>query len=927
MTEFKSIISFFVFFTQSLIESYPILFDGACMSFSPFVAYEASAGSGKTYQLTARYIALLLLDQTPESILAVTFTKKAAASMKEKIIDSLQNMDEAMLDIVAKETGLDHSSIMSKLPNVKKRFLSGSPAIYNIDKFFTKVLRSFAFEAGIDPNFSVVSNIDEQAVFETFLQKLDDIDSFVKLFEIEDAKLSNIFTIFDKLYENDPLLPEVTYKEELFASETAVLEAMKPIFDHIHTCEKASKRVKQMVEYDNADEIATKSWLAYESLGEHQNFKKCFIPELDTHFFALKEALLNYIQAKERFILSHLLHYYQLYKQARSSKTKLQFNDITQRVFSLLHSIESDFLYFRLDAKYRHILIDEFQDTSLLQFLIFKPLIDEIFSGHGQREFRSFFYVGDVKQSIYRFRGGQKELFYDVIDHYAMQIRQMDRNFRSRKNVVDFANRYFYFMDGFVPQKAQKEGGITSMQTCGEDSLLEAITEKVEDLLQKGVDSNQIAILTFQNKDAIEIEYALHRLGHRVVTDSSSKLVNNPKVAALISALVYLAYREPLHKEEFLHYCQSSAKEIDIGFTPAMPPLEALKRLIEKYEFFDGNKNVLKFLEIASGYDNIYALLEDDIDESVVVQSMQGIKLMTVHKSKGLEFDYTVVCDRFGSKDAPDNEAILLEQSSAGIERIWYRLAKRSAVDTRYAAMLEKRKDQRRQDLFHTLYVAFTRAVEGLFIIAKEDKSKFEPLNLQPECRGAMPEIPGREEPEPRQPKKVILTNHGRQEQPPRDKRENTFDYAAVLFGNALHYTLQQLSDFSVQSLPAAIACMQNRFGDMIDCAAVETRVRALLRDDTFLQLTRGTVMKEKAIICDKKVKQLDLLVEKENEFVIIDYKSSKQGQASHKSQIIEYMNLIEKASDKKACGYICYLLDDSITLLRVERSSLLEYI
>ncbi len=114
----------------------------------------------------------------------------------------------------------------------------------------------------------------------------------------------------------------------------------------------------------------------------------------------------------------------------------LSFDDTLFLTHKLLNtSIDRDFIYFKLDSTFKHILIDEFQDTSTIQFLLLKPLLDEIFSGGD--EFRSFFYVGDTKQSLYRFRGGREELFFKVAKRYNIKIAQMDTNYRSSKLIVD----------------------------------------------------------------------------------------------------------------------------------------------------------------------------------------------------------------------------------------------------------------------------------------------------------------------------------------------------------------------------------------------------------------------------------------------------------------------------------------------------------
>lgn len=115
--------------------------------------------------------------------------------------------------------------------------------------------------------------------------------------------------------------------------------------------------------------------------------------------------------------------------------SELSFSDVTYLVYEILKLLgdDSEFLYFRLDAQIEHILLDEFQDTSILQYEILKPLIDEITSGEGIFENGSFFFVGDVKQSIYRFRGGVSALFQSVAEENSTHVEKLLTNYRSQR--------------------------------------------------------------------------------------------------------------------------------------------------------------------------------------------------------------------------------------------------------------------------------------------------------------------------------------------------------------------------------------------------------------------------------------------------------------------------------------------------------------
>ena len=122
-----------------------------------FLALKASAGSGKTFALTVRYISLLLLDASPKEILTLTFTNKAAAQMAERIYDTLLSLgeDEAILDAVVIETELSKIEVMNKKDEIIKKFISSELSIYTIDKFINKILREFSGYIGINNDFEI----------------------------------------------------------------------------------------------------------------------------------------------------------------------------------------------------------------------------------------------------------------------------------------------------------------------------------------------------------------------------------------------------------------------------------------------------------------------------------------------------------------------------------------------------------------------------------------------------------------------------------------------------------------------------------------------------------------------------------------------------------------------------------------------------
>jgi len=901
--------------------------------FVPFQALMASAGSGKTFSLVVRYLSLLFMGEEPDAIVALTFTNKAANEMQERIIETLTHLDKRdELGEIAGVCAMSEAAILLKRAEVLRRVLSADTKVMTIDSFFAGILRKFSLHAGIMPNFGTFEAQHALKVMARFL-RLCEIEgkesTLVSMAQISTKRVSDIFALLDELYAKGPQLQSLSFEVALLGEHEA--RAMR-LYAELAACfegKALSDRAQSALAADNIDELIGKSWIVKPTL-EYWDFKKHYEPRMDGLLHELQAELRDYMRAKEQSFFAHLFELLGLYREAKLSVAKadneLSFDDITALVHYLLKErIDRDFLYFRLDSRISHLLLDEFQDTSVLQFEILQPLVDEMVSGSGVREHHSFFLVGDVKQSIYRFRGGAKELFGAVAGSYGLTVDSLRTNWRSSANVVAFVNTVFRErIPGYEDQLTKPGANQGYVQVIEVEEILQGMAQTVQRLVAQGAQPGEIAVLTATNKDGTAVQETLEALEIDVVTETTTKLISQRRVRAAIEYLKYCYFGENIYARNFCALADIPVQTLPQMQSAYSAPSVAVRRLIAEYALFDGDLNIIRFLEVLERFDDLEAFLfeYERIDAKAVSQENEGVRVLTVHKSKGLEFPYVIVLDRLGRKRA-DTAPIIYAYDGIRLEQVFLRQKNRAEFDPEYAQAIAREEVLAKDDALNALYVAFTRARENLYILRKPKESAFDLVDLQPSEWGSEAvTAPVTVKKEDLPPIPYVQLSLGRQTEVVQTEQERAeLDPYAVTYGLALHYALEMMPSFDAAALEAAMVAVSNRFGAVLDAAilaSLKKRIGALTQHAPFLALVDGRCRREQPLMYNGELRYIDLLVEHETGWVVIDYKSSRQYENEHRKQVGFYIKAVETITDMNVEGYLCYLLEERIELVRI---------
>lgn len=790
------------------------------------LALEASAGTGKTFQLAMRVAGMLLTGAVPRDILCLTFTKKATAEMKERIIKFINGFAEGTADKSEYEfitplmqkyaeklnEPFNDNFIKEKAVTARDNLFShfSELNIKTIDAFNNTILRIFPFEAGFRPDFDVQSDEETAQIKRTaFYQLISEVLIDNKWKQI----LDNIYPVLG--VQTVALISTLQKYAEYVADNILKLEnAVKnaPDLDSIidmiskavtlqkeipELCQKFKKTFEQdnlgvrqanaveKLDYKDIQDISDIPFFK-NTLDDAPNFKKYEFTQKqytlrDKIFDKLQEYWLLYGDIITNLSLNLGKSLNDKMDILKKEQNMLTYSDISNAVYYMLATdnskIDKDYLYFRLDGKINHLLIDEFQDTSISQWLTLKPLAEEAMAGLGQHDkVGSFFYVGDPKQNIYRFRGGSSSLFRLLLKEYKNKLssKTLDTNYRSGKNIVDIVNQlsndiYKQYGENFaifnIDQKAYKENGdgyveIThklDKQDKEEDAYyLTYCLDKIKMCIDKGFQYKDIAILTVSNSHGKDIIDYLEDNEIPVQAETSANLTSSPVFNIIMALAEFIETDDDYAFFKFLYTSPKAAQnnimqDKDLLRSEKNKIKDMLKN-IEGLSIFDKLLYLSSKLDLQSRFNSSpdYYVCFDVIsktaanetnisdfkeavykaassEQALSASQKNAVTVMTIHKSKGLQFNVVLLPNlaRDITINAKNSSLFVADNNVFGDSTLCCVYSKKQypyISGTKAEEYMKNENMLTLQDSVNMLYVAMTRAEKALFINAEIPK-------------------------------------------------------------------------------------------------------------------------------------------------------------------------------------------------------------
>ena len=712
--------------------------------------FKASAGSGKTHTLSKTYLDLLLKADSKtayRNILAVTFTNKATEEMKERILRDLA------------EEGKTNPRAREILINLLHDY--GSFSVSTIDKFFQQALRAFSRELGSSGNYQI--ELDKASLTKEAMDRvLDDLTEkdkdllgwFTKQLE---TALDNgeSFHLESSLYEMAEEFGDVNEKFTYDKKKLTELKARcKEIVDTFHkdvyenalcidTTTWGKTAAKGLAQYAGAqtkykDNVKAANATTLAKLAETAGCEAMYAL-MNPQGRRWKEYRTARMVEKVIFTLGLAEEFYSKLAIIEEEKGVISLDESTSLLRDIIDGSDAPFIYEKLGVRFNHFLLDEFQDTSVVQWENFKPLLTNSVS-----EGYSNIIVGDVKQSIYRWRNSDWNLLDKEIEENfkgKVEVITLKENWRSTQSIVNFNNEFFTFaadnlglskIYADVKQEVKVEDsqeGCVTVDFCEDE--LEMIDGYIEQAVAAGAKMSDMAILLRTNGEGKKVAEYLLSKGYSVISDDSLDLKSSLIIRKIVSYLhslcnnsdslnTYLSESLEIDSEREYHSLLDLVDGVIKDLSETHPD-EIKGQTLFIQSFMD---DILEWTSIHGN--DLRQYLKHWEESKIAISSPNdpnAIRITTVHKSKGLAFP--IVIFPFAEKVGLFKEDTLWchldsdAEMGESFNSIFPLVLGKSSGDSFFSESLKNEMEMQRIDNLNIFYVCLTRARKEMHIIAK----------------------------------------------------------------------------------------------------------------------------------------------------------------------------------------------------------------
>lgn len=1029
------------------------------MEKEPFLVLKSSAGSGKTYALVRHFLYLSLKNEEPYAyshILAITFTNAAAAEMKERVMERLheftfQNALEGKNELfndIRNQLGISPMILQDRARKTLSHMLHNYSrlSISTIDSFTHRIVRAFAKDLQIHPDFSIemdtekfleqcvdtcLDEVGQDAELTTYLENyvLSNFDEeedwnvrkgmlgISKQLIKEDAK--NILQLFENLHINEYESIRRSFQkrsneltEELFSRIDSVFERIEianlspqDFFNSGRGTLSYLRKIRRG-EFENPGsnllKVMEKGWgkpkqAAVESMNQQLNETAAFIINWLEGNSKSEYHRINKILPRI-FTTGLLCKLNEMSSRIKTEENVLLISDFHAIVSAVVQESSAPFIYERAGERYNHILIDEFQDTSEMQWKNFLPLFENAIS---QGKFNLV--VGDGKQSIYRWRNGNVEQFVRLpllhegaseslqglfSDAYREEV--LNTNRRSGKAIIEFNNGLFGELkeklgplqdvyDNHEQACSKNHPGYVEVQTAVIDKkdksdlhMLQGIVEAIRECRADGYDWGDIAILTRKGKaESTKIsEFILQQTEKIPLTTEDSFLVQNSNEVQLLMACINFFGKETENfyrfnlirricdvfpdKFNYSEIISTYVEQLDKGklrfkvnefldenypglrdlVKSNVHPFECIQELIRYFqlqfdvylEFFENqllqlsHRNGMGFSEMTEWW--------NENKNKLYIQSgeqQNAVRILTIHKSKGLQFP-VVIFPKFDTKHPSQTLWVSAPPIHPGFTKGLINFTPTKFIKEEEAPEIQAENNKILLDDMNLLYVALTRPEERLYFLTESKPSTTNSALNTMLYTYFNTHFPGMtkfhfgekvkhlKEENKEVPQKAILDGTRLNKVQPdfrmrESKRKDLEGKEALLMGNHLHACLSTLTHFNSWEDSLSNYIFEHTELQPNEKELLSDQVKATIMNASFNQIfkTEDEVLTEHDVqINAREVARPDRIHINAEYVEVYDFKTGAEND-KHLQQVKNYMNALERATNKPVRGYLAY--------------------